>query len=740
MNIDEELNKIIFKYHLDQYYPHYRNMYEAEKLIRREINAIIQNHTKVIFVGNDMTEIAFIRNISRDYVDIYFHLYKQNETMSLETVDWKQYDMIYLLSYYGAEYIERWFRVHYINYEWVYDIFERESVFLQRPFLFLEKETLTPMISWKIYQRDNHTGALQCELYCQQNKYYCTKDPMIKRIALEKCLFLALYMKNFVIAKEYAALLIKEDSRYKQAWAEIEDLVCRIKEVVSSRKSEDILLYWLDCIPYGGEKDMPYLQSIMEKSIMFENAYTYVPYTHPTLRALFLGKKEIDDKAYRIKTITKENSSLIQFLEEQGYDIKIISGYFEDYFPIQYQSKQLILGAFEAASVKLWEMISGMLQQKQKTLWVVHLLDAHEPELSCKMNDNNYKNNQIRYKLAKQEVDEQLNFYDDFVNERTFKIYMSDHGNKTMDRYHILFNVYHNEWKPRKIESFFSLLDFKKVLEQIIVNDNIQEKEFGREYVEIGNCDRYNADYIKKIMQGEIPLNQFLFGYKGVIDKEYIYICYQTGKEWLHKRAETFLCEPILFYDGMHDICEPELLPKYRRLTGGEYPKDIIEDEQFRYSRYLYVLYDNILEHNNMHERIDTINQMLCSYPSESVAIRMGGVASSKLYYVLSEENKKKIWGFIDNAEDCLCSKLCLPVVHSDEIADLHKYGVKAILLPSYTYLEVMRKEAERWPVGIDVLDIYEVFNRKGVKCQGEFYSMWGTDKDYDVGFPFDEI
>lgn len=739
MNIDDELNKIIFKYHLDRCYPHYRNMYKAENFLRGEIDTVIQCCERVIFLGDDEAEIAFVRNMARGYMDIHFQLYKHNETAALEDVDWKQYNKVYLLSYYGAEYIERWLREQHISYEWIYDLFAREEIVLQSSFLFLVKENLMPMIDRNIYNHNSKTGSIQCELYCQQSKYYFTNDLKVKRIALEKCLFLALYMKNFVLAKEYITLLKKEDGQYQYVWEAIQELLYSIRKELRNRKTEDIIVYWLDAIPYGGENDMPYLQSIMKKSIVFENAFTYMPNTNPVLRALFLGKKDVDDRAYRIETITRENSFLIQFLEEENYDIKIISGYFNTHFPFQYQPDRFIFGGFEAASAKLWDMVANMLRQQKKTLWIVHAMDAHSPELNAKMNDDNYKNSRMKYKLAKRELDGQLAFYDSLMSEQVYKIYMSDHGREAMYRYHVLFNVYHRRWQPKRIEGLFSLLDFGIVLKQIILDREIQESAFIREYVEIGNCDRYNRHDIKAIFQNKAPLDLHLFGYKGVIDKNYIYIRYRTGKEWFHRRKEALLCEPLLFYDGRNDICEPERLPEYRELAG-EYPEDIMNDDRFRFARYLCTLYENILKHNNMSERVEIINQMLQDYPNGSVAIRMGGVLSSKLYYILSDRNRKKIWGFIDSDAECLCSKLGMPVIAPEKTAELNERGVKAILLSSYNNLDMLRKEAEVRPEGIDILDMYEAFDKQGIRCQEDFYKMRGTDEDYDIGFPFDEV
>ena len=99
MDINELLNEIIFKYHLDRCYPHYRNIYEAEKILKELVQTIIKDHRKVIFVGNDKTGIEFIRNISGNYEWIQFLAYDKSKEISsqLETVDWKMYESIYLI-------------------------------------------------------------------------------------------------------------------------------------------------------------------------------------------------------------------------------------------------------------------------------------------------------------------------------------------------------------------------------------------------------------------------------------------------------------------------------------------------------------------------------------------------------------------------------------------------------------------------------------------------------------------
>lgn len=739
MDINEALNKIIYKYNLDQYYPHYRNMCEAQKVLRNLVQIIVQGKKKVMFAGDDQTSLEFVHNISRDYDGIDFLLYDRGKQtpQEIEETDWEKYEEIYLLSFMGAEYIERWFRQHNISFQWIYDVFEREGIVLQREFFAFGKEDLYFLVDAKgaMRRRAGWTEAVQCELYCQQSKYRTADDDKSRKIALQKCLFLALYMRNFLTAKKYSLLLSEQDKHYEAVWAEIQELLDLMKEMIRRRNQKDIILYWLDAIPYCDVDSLPHLRTVMKEAVVFENAFTYIPYTHPTLRGMFLGLKDIDDQAYMITEITRVNSPVMRMLEDQGYDIRVYSGYFSDFFPRSYRSRHYYTDVCAPISMRLWDMFSDMLLSEQKTLWLVHALESHAPYLNTSMNDDNYWESGEMRRLARREVSEQLSFYDVFANEDTFRIYMSDHGDGTMlqRRIQIFFSVCYKAWKPKKIKGFFSLLDFGIILKKIIMEEEIREEDFTKGYVEIGNLDLYNPQTINKLFKNKEEINEIYYGYKGIVDAEYIYIHYTTGREWLSRRKERR--SPILFYECADDICAPGLLPHYRELTGG-YPKEIFESEKFKYSQYLHALYHRVFGHHDVAKRVGLIEQLLDKQPDYSVAVRMGGYHSLVLYYVLSEKSRKKIWGFVDNNADCLCNTLSLPIVRTDELGRLHERGVKAVVLSSYIHIEVLRKETVNWPADMDRIDIYKCFYENGVLCNTDFWIVKGRDEDYDMELP----
>lgn len=514
--------------------------------------------------------------------------------------------------------MERWFRLHKIRYEWLYDIFEREGVYLQREFFAFGREDLYALFSTEPMHthRKGWTESIQFELYCQRSKHESADNRTTKRIALEKCFFLTLYLRNFAEAKTYAGMLAREDKRFECAWGEIRNLLSRIKDALQSRRQKDIVLYWLDGLAYGEEDGMHYLQGIKEKSVVFENAFNYMPNTHPVLRSMFLGKKDIDDQVYRVSEITYENSAVMRLLDEHGYGFKVFSGYYHSSFPLRCRSDQIYMDWYEAASMKLWDMLSHMLSEKKQALWLVHMMEPHSPCLSSRISDENYLMPEEWRRQAKIEIDQQISFCEELINGNAVRIYMSDHGHwdalhaRGKLRFHVLFNVCHRDLKPRKVSGMFSLLDFAVLLKQIVASGSIREQEFVREYVEIGDFDRYNRSDIEQLLRNKGGLPMGYFGFRGIVDKEYIYVKYKMGREWMQRRDAIPLVNPMLFYGCASDVCEPQLLPKYRALAG-EGLEGLEADEKFRYSKHLYRIYHKILKHNPLPDRVDAINDMV---------------------------------------------------------------------------------------------------------------------------------
>ena len=101
---------------------------------------------------------------------------------------------------------------------------------------------------------------------------------------------------------------------------EVEALLLKIKRCFLERNNKDVVMYWLDALEYGDDKDvMPFLKSLDESALCMDNMYTVTPSTHPTFRTLFAKRRVIEEQSYNLKRMTKEDSRLIKELEKRGY-------------------------------------------------------------------------------------------------------------------------------------------------------------------------------------------------------------------------------------------------------------------------------------------------------------------------------------------------------------------------------------------------------------------------------------
>lgn len=190
--------------------------------------------------------------------------------------------------------------------------------------------------------------------------------------------------------------------------------------------------------------------------------------------------------------------------------------------------------------------------------------------------------------------------------------------------------------------------------------------------------------------------------------------------------------EPSSIFDDIDG--DEELLSKYRELTG-EYPVEIESDERFRYSQYMFKIYDR--QRKYVYQRMKLIDSLFEKFPKHSVAIRTGGEHSAKLYESLSRESREKIGYFIDSNTECLCKKFGLPILVLEEI---QQYDVNAIVLSSFVFLEELRKEAKNYVENIEVVDIYKQLELNGMSVKKNFFiDVDMPEEEWEVGYPFDE-
>ena len=733
-NITEELNQLIFKYNIDKYYPQYRKKYKAEKILESILNKVVHNREKTILVSNDKVVLDIVKKV-RVFSDEYIDVKHITGLIELEKIIWDNYTNIYILSLRETEKYGKWLRMHNKKYKWIYDVFEVEGLFFENEFYKIlndcQGEWFDVPYFGKEFLRDN--WAL--EFYFQKMKYEYSTDEQIKIIALEKSFFLSIIMKNFVCAEKVLSSLGGNEI-YVDFWKELQELLGKIKNALAKRKQKDIVWYWMDALSYEKSDGMPYLKEIMSRSTVFENAFTITPYTLPTLRNIFCKKRQVDDKAYKISSVNEDNSELLRFLSYKGYDFRCISGYMPCFEVSKVSNNHH--SVFDSSSQIIWDVLENMIDNSNSMVILAHILsETHSPNLTIELNDRVIEDMKVRRELAKKELDVQLEYYDDFFNENTYRIYMSDHGdNQISTKFHIHWNVYNKNIVPRKVKGLISTLDLSKVLENIIEDKDIEDEIVYEDYIELQDLDRYGKHLIGDMIKKHEPPNILVFGYNGVVTQKYMYLKYRNGNEWLAERGNVKY-EPSLmgFANEANIIIDESLLAELRNKAGIFFEDEEIR-EKCKYSAYLYKLYDNYLR--RCKENMNIIYEVMKNYPKGTIALRMGGEHSAELYSRLEDEYKEKIGYIIDNNKECMCKKYGVPILTLEEAIHMN---IKAIVLSSYMHIDMLRNEASAYPSDIAIIDIYNELEKRGICCKNNFYvDVQMTDEDYDVGFPFEDL
>ncbi len=728
MDINQELEKLIEKYNLDRHYPAYRKSKQACEFLRKWIQELADDEKEFLFIGMDDRALKLINRWKiQDNINVL--LIKNVDDLQNYINDLK-IKKIYIVSFTRTTEILHWLWRNNCDAESVYDVLENEHIYLQMEFYrFFTPIKVTKELNLHKWMEDEITpdGAsiVLLEYYYQKRKLeYIISEKDIKRIN-EKLFFLSICMRNFLEAERILSVM-KEPDNYKQFWNELSQLLLKVKKKLQLKNQKDLIVYWIDALPYMYAEKLTYLNEKSDHSIIFHNAYTVTPWTAATCMTMFCKMREIDDLGYRVNQINLSNSPILRDIEEQGYLFNLFSEDFIGIFDTKYSPNKNARWSNTCSEV-YWDLLDQILQSEQKTVYLVHTgMETHEPVLSVRKNRFDMKyNNEVQI----DELDAQLRFYDKMLGNGFYRIFMSDHGSSTMspvNRTHILFQVYYSGWDKKETYKIFSLLDFDKIVHQILIGQEIEDSLWERKYAPIQSMDIYNRMLIQRFIKRKGLLTSYI-AYKGLATEEYTYVKFKVGKDVLIKRSDADKDLEIASFGDSHNE-DVELFKELRKEVGG-FPKELDIDSKFEYSKYLYLVYENV--EKTVNEVAKLINKKLAEYPNDSIALRMGGNHTYQIYTLLNECVKKKICGIIDKDKNCKCSSLGVPIV--GDVQEL--FGkAKTVILSSFLYLDELKEEAQKYYDFLEIIDIYEYMEKCGYEFNNVFW--WGKDSDWNVGFP----
>lgn len=639
MDIDKELEQIIETYNLDRHYPAYRVSRQACDFLQKWVKRLAGEKKTILFLGMDEHALKLIagwaraENIHTLFIESLEKLEKDKGKNGIEMLN--EADAIYVVSYSRTIELLHWLWRHDFQAESVYDILESEQIYLQMEFY----RFFTPLKMSQEFQLDEFgieksvdgSSSALYEFHYQKQRRNHGISEKCEKIIIEKLFFLAICMRNFLEAERILETM-ENAVEFKECWHEIQNLLVRAKRMLKLKQQEDIVIYWLDALPYEEAKLSGYLQSRRKHSVYFHNAYTMTPYTTPTCKNMFCGIQQVDDLGYRVRHVDIDNSSLLKNIINQGYQFSLISDYLKRLFPLEYSCSVGITKETTSSEI-FWELVKEILQSEQKTVYLAHVfVELHAPMLSVKRErfESQYAGAACR-KIQIEELDEQLCFYDELLGGKNYRIYMSDHGYGDLwKRFHIHFQVYHASWKGRETEELFCLLDFEKIMRQLLSRETLEDSGWDRKYVPIQDVHYYNKNNLRRFLKEKIGIGLLYFiAYKGVVTKEGIYIRFKTEDELFCKWSEELTRVSVLLDEPM------KKLPVFQelRVKTGAFPLELDTDSKFQYGTYAYKAYQNVKK--TIRVAGELMNEKVSVYADDSIVLRMGGEHSLQLYNLL---------------------------------------------------------------------------------------------------------
>lgn len=398
MDIDFELNKIIIKYGLNVCYPEWTEYYQVLSLMENIFLELPEKATVAVRGGGWHTVelLKFVDTIGMKHkisfiVDHNAGSCKINgiNVITPEEAEKINIDVYIISSYrYGLEMeIELW-RSTSGNAEIInlYDYFRVNGLAINTEFYNID----LPYITYP-------------DIYCNKKKYRKASDIKEQKIRLQMLIFQCIEIRDFLSAQEYIAEYIQkgfDDGTYKQAWSAIEEFLQNIEERICKRECKDIIINWIDAVEYSGLEEMKFIQEICKQGLVFDNAFTPIPWTHTTMASMFMEKLPIEGKTYLFESkYTSDNSPFLRILEQEGYVFKYIAypGFYEKDFKkenlIYYEKayKKTVCGNRSiGCSTRLqWKAIKERLCQSKPVCCLIHnLIETHTPFQSVWLNNN----------------------------------------------------------------------------------------------------------------------------------------------------------------------------------------------------------------------------------------------------------------------------------------------------------------------------------------------------------------
>jgi hypothetical protein len=435
-----------------------------------------------------------------------------------------------------------------------------------------------------------------------------------RRYSLRKLITYLLVMRDFPSAYEfmdkYGNRYPNDDFKVHDMRKELDILFEKMAEESNKLDEGNIILNWIDNVPYDKLAELPWVKSQIESGIKFENAYTTMPWTTWTMKTIFSGKGAISGKLYGRGKIGEKQGEypLYDYLKEQGYNLHY-SGtepYSRKWYVEECLCKLEKIDVSRLSTRSQWLGVCKMLKTSGKSFTLIHNLAEVHPAYGCIYLDymdwrGPGRRTEEEKTVSRNYLDKRIEWYSRFYGERSTKIWMSDHGdgriydrdtnkNVIVDFYketkcHVIFGASGMNIKKIRETRFFSYECFINFVKYLASGSEKMYDSIFLPYIVYENLDKYAASEVNRVLEIEEAERQEIKGtwqqYIGVREEKFKYIRFYDGEERFF----------VLPNEDENEIDNPEYgddVERLRDIVKKREFADIYNEEFFVQSRRLY--------------------------------------------------------------------------------------------------------------------------------------------------------
>lgn len=408
--------------------------------------------------------------------------------------------------------------------------------------------------------------------------------------ALRELLTVACEEKDFVMLERFCKQYASDYPFACQALEKYREFYALICGMIAKRKQRDIVLYWMDAVPYKWKGYFKKLMDLEKEGLCFEQAYTCTPYTYQTIRAMFSGLLPLSDWQKSMEEVGYGNSELVHWLVDRHYKVCWVGGDVTRCFEEDF-SDYLFINI--SCNIVLWKILCKMLASSDPVFLVAGFMETHPPmfcaELKRMVDVYKTENPLVQFQVSADYLEQRVMYYHKVLRGgKRIQIIMSDHGEHVtnelskwcwmQNKLHAYCFLMGSGIQSRRESKVFSYLKFTELVKWLVEPEKYDYEDCLSDYAVFQDTDIYSAEATNQfIKSGKADM---ALAYRGALDGTYKYAVNRMGREFFYKIVDDTDVE-IEEGEAM------EYFARLRNLAGTVFP-DLSSCEKFKYVTRIY--------------------------------------------------------------------------------------------------------------------------------------------------------